>query len=838
MAFTLSASQTIDSVTGSYEVTGSGNLDDLATACSGIGMSRKDNAITFNPGAARILAISGTLTDQRDGVYNVRIMGSGHICWGYASGSAVILGKTPEASGFSKSVVNISYDNDARAWGDAFNSARGKCIIGLGAFTHNSGSFDVRGLNNSTTLVFDIWKSESGGAVYFDDVAIYGLHNHFYMRTNVQTTSKTLFTLEPTTTGGKMLEVADIFTEVKPVATTNGLLMLSIPASTTCRFLKPNYPKLCSYNGNATGKLVVVDPATTYMANDERQESEVTPRSSLMDVTRTVNTSFKDAQFGTSLTSCKAVVMKGATPSVINFDSTTAIELLQSSKSHGTKHYANGTGWTDSTQNPYPIYLVAYGYASNRSINVKTEHDGNNGVPWAATDTKSPLVTTAYASVVTTPFSFVTTGNGTLTLSSAATSKQVAEYLFKQAYDNADVAYWRGLNHKPATGTADSISIGAINLTLNSILSGAILSTTGNITIGASGMPTAPVSGAVITVGGTNTAILNASTRIDGLATAGTISTGGKLGLGSGTTINATGDLIIDSTELSGTLTINASAARILILKNCTGQLTGINATGTGSLQVKISGSTVAAITGTLGAGVTKGVLVKVADAAGGAFTVYAVRGDTGAKISFNPDVSIAEFFIEQGVSVKISAWKLGKNTFYKEIATTSGGSDNLIDFINNESINTTLDVSTITPNIDVALATNDLSATFNAAMVIDIETIKTALHRIFSRETSLSAAVLAGATPIIEILTDEIRVNHPTFYINAAMSLAATERVDINAFFNTTNAKKVNSAYVINPSNSAGKFVQILPVKPAVDYALLAAAVSAKVNQPRMTKG
>ena len=126
MAFTLSAATTIDGIVNSYEVTGSGNLDDLSTTCSTIGMSRAGGVITFNPGVNRILAISGTLTETRTGTRTLLIRGSGHICFAYATGSVTTLGVL--TNGVYQGAVDIVYESTAMMLDrSAFNTARGAC---------------------------------------------------------------------------------------------------------------------------------------------------------------------------------------------------------------------------------------------------------------------------------------------------------------------------------------------------------------------------------------------------------------------------------------------------------------------------------------------------------------------------------------------------------------------------------------------------------------------------------------------------------------------------------------------------------------------------------------
>lgn len=353
----------------------------------------------------------------------------------------------------------------------------------------------------------------------------------------------------------------------------------------------------------------------------------------------------------------------------------------------------------------------------------------------------------------------------------------------------------------------------------------------GNLTSEAAPAAMLDAAATIITTTGVNVARLSAITRIDGLPTTGNISTGGKLGFGSATTIATTGDIMISDTELAGSLTISTTVARKLTLKDCTGALTEIKVSGGGSLEVRMAGRTPSTIVpDSLGAGVTAGVVVTVSKA-GGNFNVYAKRDDTGAGLGFSEGVATVTYVVPKGTGVTFAAWSLGYATLVKTIDTSAGGADYQMDMATNASIDTTLDVDAILADIDVTLAANDYSVVFKAAMDLDISQIKAVVHRIVGRQASLQASVAAGVSPLIEILTDEIKINQPIVFLRRAAALAAMSRVTLNGFINTTQAKAVSMDYVLNPSGTDGTYVGTLGVKPTVDYSLMAAQVATAVK-------
>ena len=710
MAFALSVLQTINGIAG-YEVTGSGNLDDLAAACSSIGFSRSNNVYTYNPGTTRLLAISGTLTEARNGIYSVRILNSGHVCWGYAASSVITLGAKNATTGVYTSQVDIVYESTALAMGGDLNlTTPGKCFIGNGSFYGVCGSVSY---NHNARHDFDV----SDGATFFslDKWTSYlttagASYSHLYKPNNkISTTANTVFTFVQ-----RPMEGNRAVTTVTPFNHDIGFRWLAGVDTDVVRIFGATYSGVDAVNNTAGSTMEIVDPSSRYIGVcNPTGEPQYKTFPGIKKIKRTLYATASD-ELGAAIANATPkliTITSTGSSSVTSFSGKIASsEVLQSTRASGVTHDNVGSGWTN--EGNYSFYIVGFGYAANyKNVNVGTANSGTAGVLWGTSIAKSNLVTSTYASVVTTPFTYATSGNGALTIGSAATSNQVAEYLFKQAYDNPDAAYWMALNHKPATGTTDAISIGSINLNLNNVLSGASLSTAGNITIGATGMPTAPVGGAVITVSGTNTATLNASTRIEGLATTGTISTGGKLGFGSGTTINAAGDLVISGTELAGSLTINTSVARTLTLSNCTGMLSAITVTGGGSVQVLFTNGTKATILpASLPTSVTSAVVVTIQ--AESAFNLLTITdfGNTGETETFTQNATTHTRNVPPGRSLRIAYGALAKVPAYQfetSVAESKTISLNILD-------DTNVSASTYIEDAKAMLAWDNLNTAAN----------------------------------------------------------------------------------------------------------------------------
>jgi hypothetical protein len=479
MAFTVSAAQTINGIANSYETTGDGNLDDLATALSALGVSRSGNTLTFDSGGvSRIYAISGTLTEQRSGSFNVVVQNGAHVCWGYAAASTITLGKYDTLIDAPTSSVHVRYAQNALILGaDTWNNRLGFCFTGMGTFDHQSGSF-LYDQNSRSDLGVPSAKTNP---TRFDDVFVAMGRNqgfsHTHYSSGVVTTARTFFALVgPVRVEGSRLTV------VQPVATTTGIRVNSFIAG-SCRLLRQTIPLVDSLSAPGTFTIFSVDPLVTYHA--PIAPSDPAARNGVKRIMRTLKATAR-SPLGVNIPSAILAVkpLDGGTPeSVTTFTGTASTELLQSVAAHQAIFSATGTGWTNTAQ--YRASVLAYGYPSFTNAYTITTNAGTAGVPVDAVISKSDIVTTAYAEVITAPFSFAGT---TLTVSANATAKQAAEYLFKLAFDDPHNDFWIGQNHEPVTLTGTLFDFRALNITVQpgATLSGD-LKTTGTVTGSVSG---------------------------------------------------------------------------------------------------------------------------------------------------------------------------------------------------------------------------------------------------------------------------------------------------------------------------------------------------------------
>jgi hypothetical protein len=256
----------------------------------------------------------------------------------------------------------------------------------------------------------------------------------------------------------------------------------------------------------------------------------------------------------------------------------------------------------------HTIYSSRYGYDK---IPKSVILSGNGDATPLYSHASLPTSSKNSADVVTTGFSI----DMSVGVRSIGTTNIITTQML---YNNIQLA----LNQDPNLYNTDfttfqnsTLNLSNYNLTSADKIQGTVV-TTGNVTFTAVATKDLIISANNITSSGVNIASLSATTSIIGLNTTGNISTSGKLGFGTGSTINSTGDMVISDTELSGTLTINTATNRKLTLTNCTGSLTGFNVTGGGNVTV-IFNSTARSVLPTILTNVTVGYvksLVGVSD--------------------------------------------------------------------------------------------------------------------------------------------------------------------------------------------------------------------------------
>jgi hypothetical protein len=321
------------------------------------------------------------------------------------------------------------------------------------------------------------------------------------------------------------MESASGVTTIPSFSVNSGLRCNGLGVGGTRTVIKPQYI-YCDFFNATGGTARIYDPTANYLTG--------APFAQVTEIYRTLYATFTD-QLGVTISSPApnlVSLLSGGSPELTAFSAGLATKAVrQSFVPASTTYNTTGTGWTDDPT--YTFYAVGFGFAAQYStVNVKTAHSGNAGITWRAAAVKSPLVTTAYASVVTAGFA-LTTGTNTLAITTSRTTIQAAEYLFKLAYDNPSDSYWLTRLHVPATlNVSGQIDFGTLNITVTGVaLSGTTLTGTGNLTLASSATCSASVvkSSGVLSTGAlanmTGVTTLTGTARWD-ITTGGTASAG------------------------------------------------------------------------------------------------------------------------------------------------------------------------------------------------------------------------------------------------------------------------------------------------------------------------
>jgi len=362
------------------------------------------------------------------------------------------------------------------------------------------------------------------------------------------------------------------------------------------------------------------------------------------------------------------------------------------------------------------------------------------------------------------------------------------------------------------------------------------LTTSGNVTLNAQATAAgtyAPISANNIALSGLpNYQTLSAITAVTGLPSTGTVSAAGSLGLGTSSTLTATGDIALSGTSLSGALAVSKATEAVVTLTDCTGAFT-LTKGGVGAVKAVVSGVTQRPILpATLPTGVSLFALCSVARFGGGAFNLVARAGTTGAFTDFGYSTGITSknLIVEFGQPVELAMWTLGYLTYVRTLSTSAGGFAIQADMVTEPDVDTALDVSGYLANITVSNAGGVFTVIFGADMAIPgLEQAKAIVHRLLALENAMRALLPPGSSTIIDIEADEIQINQPGVFLTLGTGVNS---VEIAGYFNTLPAKAINSAYVLNPRRAGDNLrVEIPLVKPAIDAALLASAVRTELN-------
>lgn len=196
------------------------------------------------------------------------------------------------------------------------------------------------------------------------------------------------------------------------------------------------------------------------------------------------------------------------------------------------------------------------------------------------------------------------------------------------------------------------------------------------------------------------------------------------------------------------------------------------------------------------------------------------------ATIPYDDDITEKTIVVATNTDVSFVMWKLGyKPQIFTINSGALGGTYNTTMLNITEAVDTALNVN---PIIALTSTTVDMSGyhMFFGEMELSLEQIKAVVHRLMKYENYFDAVLATSDDNIVEVRSDEIRVNKPLFTLERDASLTLADRVQLNGYINISNAVAINPLYIINPWDSDGLYVTYLTVKPWIDADYLAGKV------------
>lgn len=188
------------------------------------------------------------------------------------------------------------------------------------------------------------------------------------------------------------------------------------------------------------------------------------------------------------------------------------------------------------------------------------------------------------------------------------------------------------------------------------------------------------------------------------------------------------------------------------------------------------------------------------------------------ATISYLSDIT--EIIIKVAINTNVSfvMWRLGYKPQLITINSWALGwtYDIVLEDITS-NVNTALDVTTIISNTTTTVDWSWYHIYFNP-MTITFEQMKATVHRLQKYENYLSAVLVTWNDNIVRILSDEIKINSPLFFLERSAWMLITDRVQLDWYLNVSWAVIINPAYIINPADVNWLYVTYLTVKPAID--------------------
>ena len=196
------------------------------------------------------------------------------------------------------------------------------------------------------------------------------------------------------------------------------------------------------------------------------------------------------------------------------------------------------------------------------------------------------------------------------------------------------------------------------------------------------------------------------------------------------------------------------------------------------------------------------------------------------ATIAYSADVTEKIVTVTPSTNVSFVLYKLGyKPTLVTINSGLLGGTYDIALTNISEAVDTVLNVDPI-----IALTSTSIDGSgyhvFFGKMELSLEQMKSTVHRLMKFENYFDAVLVTWDDNIVEIRSDEIRVNKPLFTLERDPALTLSDRVQLNWYINIANAVALNPLYIINPGDSDWLYVTYLTVKPGIDANYLAGKV------------
>ena len=246
-----------------------------------------------------------------------------------------------------------------------------------------------------------------------------------------------------------------------------------------------------------------------------------------------------------------------------------------------------------------------------------------------------------------------------------------------------------------------------------------------------------------------------------------------------------------------------------------------------------------AAITGSIEDSLGVRVTFNLSDRS--AFNLLVRREDTGAELGHEVGITSFTYTLPRNITLRYAVWREGYDTLYGTYDTSNGGTIITPSPLLNDTIDTSVNVTSELANISTSYSSSNYNIDFAAAVSLSLTNFKVVMHHLLGGEAAMQYLIDNAGAQAFFIKTDELKVTQPKLYLIRNASVAASDIVEILSFINFDDAQAVQAqlnaaavaaggsatTYAPDPPTAAGLRVSYLKVKPAIDADQLARATA-----------